>query len=84
MALSDVASKFTDSDIPWRTCGVCHALENMSDGEAATLRDLLGNKAIKFKDLAAALEADPDTPAIPWETLSRHARGGCAARERLR
>lgn len=83
MALADVASSLTD-EIPWRTCATCHALSTMSDTDAATLRRLLSDRGVKFKTLAKALEDDPDSPTIDWAALSRHARGGCSAREMLR
>lgn len=83
MALADIAHDLADG-IPWRTCSVCHALDSMSDDDAATLRRLLADRSVKFKDLAKALHDDADSPTIPWEALSRHARGGCAAREYLR
>lgn len=84
MALSDVAAQMTSSELPWRTCGTCHALAGMSNEDAATLRGLLADRRVKFKDLARALAADPDSPTIAWESLSRHARGDCSAEEVLR
>lgn len=83
MALSDYASSLTD-ELPWRTCATCHALENMSDDDAATLRRLLGDRNVQFAALAGALAADPDSPTIARDALSRHARGLCSAREVLR
>lgn len=83
MALSDVAARMTD-EVPWRTCSTCHHLEQMSTDDANTLRALLADKGVRFKDLARELADDPEAPTIPWEALSRHARGGCAAREHLR
>lgn len=83
MALADIASRMTD-EVPWRTCATCHHLEQMSPDDAKTLRGLLADRSVRFKELALALEEDPDSPTIPWEALSRHARGGCAARENLR
>jgi len=83
MALQDIADKLAP-ELPWRTCATCHALDAMSDEDAQILRALLGNRAVRYKELAQLLADDPDSPTIPWEALSRHARGGCAARERLR
>lgn len=79
MALSDI-----EAGIPWQTCGVCHHMSERGETWSDTLRRLLANRGIKFKDLARALRDDPDEPTIPWETLSRHARGGCKANEVLR
>lgn len=83
MALSDVAATLT-SGLPHQTCGTCHALAQMSDDDAATLRRLLEDRSVKFKTLADAMRDDPDTPSVEWQSLSRHARGGCSAKERLR
>jgi hypothetical protein len=83
VALSDYASSLTE-DMPWRTCATCHALENMTEDDAATLRRLLGDRNVQFAALAGALAADPDSPNIDRQALSRHARGLCSARENLR
>lgn len=84
MALSDVAANLTDPGVPWRTCATCHALASMTPAEASVLRKLLSDRGVKFRDLELALSDDPDSPNIPSESLSRHARGLCTARERLR
>lgn len=84
MALADIQQQLAADDVPWRTCAVCHHMDDRGEEWADQLRRLLSNRAVKFKDLAAALEADPDEPTIPWGTLSRHARAGCDAKERLR
>lgn len=84
MAITDIATSLATTGIPWRTCGTCHALAGMSDEDAAVLRRLLADRSIKFKDLALALADDPDSPTIEWAALSRHARGECAANEKLR
>lgn len=83
MALADIATTLA-TGLPHQTCGTCHALAQMSDEEAATLRGLLADRSVKFKDLAVAMAADEDTPTVEWQALSRHARGGCAAKESLR
>jgi hypothetical protein len=87
MALSDVAANF-DSGVPWRTCATCHALSGMSEDDAAVLVGLLSNRNVRYKELAAELRRDPDSPTIEWDALSRHARGECvgmkARGERLR
>lgn len=84
MALQDVATNLGPGGVPWRTCATCHALSEMTAKEAKILRGLLADRSVKFKDLAKALAADADSPTIPWESLSRHARAGCAAQESLR
>lgn len=83
MALSDVAATLA-TGLPHQTCGTCHALAQMSGEEAATLRRLLADKSVRIKALADAMRADEDTPTVEWQALSRHARGGCAAKEHLR
>lgn len=83
MALADIEAELA-AEIPWRTCAVCHHLSERDEEWGARLRRLLGNKGIGFKALEAKLAADPDEPTIPWDALSRHARAGCSARERLR
>ena len=83
MALQDIAASLSGG-LPHQTCGTCHALAGMSDEDAATLRGLLSDRGVRFKDLAAAMADDPDLPTVPWESLSRHARRGCSARESLR
>lgn len=83
MALADLAHTLAD-DIPWRTCATCHALEQMTPEDAATLRRLLGDRNVQFAALAGALAADPDSPTIARDALSRHARGLCSAGEKLR
>lgn len=83
MALADIAARSVDG-IPWRTCAVCHALATVPPSEAEGLRSLLRGK-MRYSDIAALIRADPDTPLdLDADTLSRHARGNCAARERLR
>ncbi|WP_294567590.1 hypothetical protein [uncultured Arthrobacter sp.] len=84
MALSDVAATFTADALPHRTCSACHALAGMDPDDAATLRALLANRSVRFRDLARELANDPDSPTVPEDALSRHARGLCAAGERLR
>lgn len=83
MALADIEAELT-SEIPWRTCAVCHHLAERDADWGARLRRMLSNKGIGFKALEAKLAEDPEEPNIPWDTLSRHARAGCSARERLR
>lgn len=83
MALADIAADLVD-EIPWRTCATCHALDNMSEDDAATLRRLLADRKVQFTALAKALADDPDSPTIPRVALSRHANGDCSAREVLR
>lgn len=83
MALSKLAATVVEK-VPWRTCVVCHALASIPPGEAEGLRTLLRSN-LTYRDISALIAADPDTPlVIDRQALSRHARGECAAKERLR
>lgn len=83
MAIADIAADNT-TGIPWRTCQVCHALNSIPDSEAAGLRSLLGGTK-RYSEIAELIAADPDTPLrLDPGALSRHARGRCEAKERLR
>ena len=83
MALSDIETELV-TGVPAGTCIVCHYLSEKDDEWGARLRRLLANRGIQFRALAKKLADDEDEPSIPWESLSRHARGMCAARESLR
>lgn len=82
MALADIEDKL--AGIPWRTCAVCHYMNENGEEWATRLRRLLSNRGVKFRDIADELENDPDEPTIPVQALSRHANAGCSANERLR
>lgn len=85
MALADIESQLNQAaPVPHKTCAVCHHMAERGDEWAEGLRRMLRNKGIRVKDLALALEEDPDEPTIPVAALARHARRGCAARESLR
>lgn len=83
MALSDLAAD-NETSIPWRTCQVCHALATIPAPEAEGLRTLLrGDK--RYTWISDKIAADPDTPLqLHPDSLSRHARGRCEAKEKLR
>lgn len=83
MALSSIESRLT-SGIPHQTCAVCHYMAERGEQWASTLRRLLADRGVRFKDLELALQSDPDEPDIHRDTLSRHARGLCSARDVLR
>ena len=66
-------------------CEVCQALASLPADEAKALRGHLANPAWRYTELSDALAADNDSPLdLPSFVLSRHARGKCAAREKLR
>lgn len=84
MALADLAAK-VDAGVPWRTCAVCHALDTIDPTEADGFRALMANKSLRFTEIEELIATDEDTPLrIKSDTISRHARGGCDAREKLR
>lgn len=81
MAIADI-KKRTQADAPWRTCQVCDTLSTLPDAEAAALRSLLGDSGLRYTTLSDELGAEGIQ--ISPDTLSRHARGQCGAREKLR
>lgn len=84
MAVADLIAKA--NTVPWQTCAACHAMNSLPDAQAAVLVDLLSNSAIKYSELADEINADPDWPIsdLDRQALSRHARGRCAAKTKLR
>ena len=85
MSLADLAATTANHSGPgWQECAVCHALATIPETEAEGLRDLLRSK-LRYSEISNLIAADPDTPLnIDRQTLSRHARGDCSAREVLR
>lgn len=85
MAISDIAARASTAaeEAPWRTCQVCHALATLPKAESDALRELLAGKK-RYSELEQELQDDPDAPNLQRHALSRHARGTCDARERLR
>jgi hypothetical protein len=85
VAISDLANLEPSPARKGPSCTVCQALEQIDPDEAAGLRSLLANPRWRYSEIADRIAADPDTPLeIPHQTLARHAKGHCAARERLR
>lgn len=82
MAVSDLVNR---GGAPHRTCATCYELDRMDDAKSAVLLDLLANPLVKYTELAAELASDPDwLLEISSDALSRHARGRCGARVKLR
>lgn len=80
MAVADLAKK---SDPV--TCAACDLLATLDPKRAKILRDLLTNPGVRYSELSVELAADPDWGFdVSRASLARHARGQCAARERLR
>lgn len=85
MALSKIETHHIPPLSKGPSCSVCAALDTLPEAEAAALRSLLADPQWRYQALADALRADEDTPLdIAASTLARHARGNCAAREKLR
>ena len=64
------------------SCAVCLALDTLPADESTALVALLSNSAWRYQGLSEVLEGEGlDLPA---QVLSRHARGRCAARTKLR
>lgn len=83
MAISDLAKRVEEK--LWQKCLVCDTLETLPDVEAAALKDLLANPRVRYSELSKDLAEDADYPTvIPADTLARHAKGNCSAREVLR
>lgn len=64
------------------SCDVCAVLANATPEDAAALRAALSDPQMRYTVIAEAL-AGTDTP-LSGGSLSRHARGRCLAKERLR
>lgn len=64
-------------------CSVCETLERLAGPEAMALRSLLEDPTWRYTELSVELREKADLDLAPF-VLSRHARGACAAREKLR
>lgn len=85
MAIADIAASKPRQAVKGPTCQVCIELARLPESEAAGLIALLSDPGWRYSELSEQLRADPDTPLdIPATTLARHARGGCAAKVKLR
>lgn len=86
MALADLQNKEpTPPRRPGPVCSVCNTLASLPAEEADAFRALLADTRWRYTELSEALKQDPDYPIeIEPSMLSWHARGRCAAKERLR
>lgn len=82
MAISDIRKRATAKPTLWRTCATCDLLDSLSKPEAADLRALLADNRVRYGWLQEQLHKDGKD--VEWVSLSRHARGKCAAHEKLR
>lgn len=64
------------------TCAVCAALATLEPADAEAMRGHLANPEWRYTELSEALR--DEGVDLPGFSLSNHARGRCAAREKLR
>lgn len=82
MAISDLIER---GNVPHKVCATCHHLATLPPDKAEKLRAALANTAVRYRELQTELATDPEFLLdIDSDTLSRHARGICGAREKLR
>lgn len=82
MAISDLIER---GNVPHKVCATCHHLESLPPDKAKKLRAALSNTTVRYRELQTELATDPDFLLdIDSASLSRHARGICGAREKLR
>lgn len=80
VAISDLAQSQPDLVRKGPECAVCEALAELPPAEAAGLESLLANKRWRYKEIAAKIAEDPDSPLeIHHGTYARHAKGECWA-----
>jgi hypothetical protein len=83
MAVSDLIAKA--NSVPAGSCATCYALATLPPDKAKILLELLSSETIKYSELADEITNDPDWPLeIDRQPLSRHARGTCSAKTKLR
>ena len=63
-------------------CTVCEKMGTLPAEEAAALTRLLSDPGVRYTELSTALAGEGID--LSAGTLSRHARGRCEAREKLR
>jgi len=80
MAIRDITEQTKVRKGP--PCSVCEVLDTLTGPEAMALRSLLEDPTWRYTTLSDALKAE-GIDLAPF-VLSRHARGGCQARTKLR
>lgn len=80
MAISDIQAP--TPGVPGPACTVCATLASVPADEAKALRALLADPSWRYVELSDRLE--DQGYSLPSQSLSRHARGRCLAREKLR
>lgn len=83
MAVADLSNRTPEA--PWRTCAVCHALNGLDVRQREILTAALSNPLVRYSEIEDELATDPAFQVeLDRQALSRHARGQCAAKAKLR
>lgn len=83
MAIADIADSRPTQPKKGPSCATCLELQRLPEEEATALRALLADHRWRYTELADELREKAGID-IASQNLARHARGACAARERLR
>lgn len=82
MAIQDIHTVAPTGFLRGPQCYVCNSLASLPAPEAAALRSLLADPAWRYQELSDRLAEEG--LELSANSLSRHARGRCAAREKMR
>lgn len=82
MAISDITARTDEKARKGPPCSVCGLLESLPDTERQALLTLLGDTGWRYSSISRELLAEGYD--IADSSLSRHARGDCRARTKLR
>ncbi len=82
MAISDLAQQQPTTAMKGPSCSVCQQLDTLPADESAALLGLLRDPRWRYQELSDALAKEGIE--IASYSLSRHARGHCSARSKLR
>lgn len=85
MAIADIRNREITKVRKGPPCEVCEFIASLDDDNAAAMVALLSDRTVRYTTISEQLLIDPDTPAdLSDKSLSRHARGICLARKKLR
>lgn len=82
MAIADIVHRVPSKVSKGPTCSTCAALADLPEQEAAALLALLSMPRLPYTIISDELRAEGID--ISYGALSRHARGVCEARTKLR
>lgn len=74
------------ADAPHKTCHACWVLRHLDETDpdyAEVLYGAIANPHVRYSEIEAALQAERGIELTAY-TISRHARGKCDARTRVR